>query len=123
MLVQFQLPLAEVFGTSLDSIEMKYKIATFLVNFNWRVETKNFLGMYTHAAHMTLFCTVNRSEVKPRFSELRSLRAVALAADPTAFIVIGQGHQTNGGIVKAKTIAPPTSRGFRHFARKGEQET
>jgi uncharacterized membrane-anchored protein YitT (DUF2179 family) len=77
----------------------------------WQVQ-----GMYTHATHMTLFCTVNRSEVN-------SLRAVALAADPTAFIVIGQGHQTNGGIVKAKTITPPTSRGFRHFARKEEQDT
>jgi len=51
-------------------------------------------GMYTQATHMTLFCTVNRSEIN-------SLRAVALAADSTAFIVIGQGHQTNGGIVKA----------------------
>lgn len=66
-------------------------------------------GMYTHATHMTLFCTINRSEVN-------TLRAVALDADPTAFIVIGQGHQTNGGIVKAKTIAPPTT-------RKGKQET
>ncbi len=59
-------------------------------------------GMYTHAAHMTLFCTVNRSEVN-------SLRVVVLATDPTAFIVIGQGHQTNGGIVKSKAITSPTA--------------
>ncbi len=52
-------------------------------------------GMYTHAAHMTLFCTINRSEVN-------SLRAAVLATDPAAFIVIGQGHQTSGGIVKPK---------------------
>ena len=53
-------------------------------------------GMYTHNAHTTLFCTVNRSETN-------SLRTIALEADPDAFIVIGQGHQTNGGIVKPKT--------------------
>jgi uncharacterized membrane-anchored protein YitT (DUF2179 family) len=58
--------------------------------------------MYTQATHMALFCTINRSEIN-------SLPAVALAADPTAFSVIGQGHQTNGGIVKAKTIASPTA--------------
>ena len=51
------------------------------------------LGMYTHASHTTLFCTVNRSEVN-------SLRAIALEADPEAFVVIGQGHQTSGGIVR-----------------------
>ncbi len=51
-------------------------------------------GMYTRATHMTLFCTVNRSEIN-------SLRAIALSTDPAAFIVIGQGHQTSGGIVKA----------------------
>ena len=50
-------------------------------------------GMYTHTAHTTLFCTVNRSEVN-------SLRAIALQADSKAFVVIGQGHQTTGGIVK-----------------------
>ncbi|MFQ5421287.1 MAG: YitT family protein [Anaerolineae bacterium] len=66
-------------------------------------------GMYTKATHMTLFCTVNRSEVN-------SLRVMALAADPMAFIVIGQGHQTNGGIVKAQTIALPTT-------QNGEQPT
>lgn len=52
-------------------------------------------GMYTHDRHTTLFCTVNRSETN-------SLRTIALEADPDAFIVIGQGHQTNGGIVKPK---------------------
>ncbi len=61
-------------------------------------------GMYTNAPHTTLFCTVNRSEVN-------SLRAVVLAADPTAFIVIGQGHQSNGGIVQVKKMAaPPTEK-------------
>lgn len=53
----------------------------------------NSQGMYTQASHTTLFCTVNRSEVN-------SLRAIALEADPEAFVVIGQGHQTSGGIVK-----------------------
>ena len=53
----------------------------------------NAQGMYTHAAHTTLFCTVNRSEAN-------SLRAIALQADPEAFVVIGQGHQTTGGIVQ-----------------------
>jgi uncharacterized membrane-anchored protein YitT (DUF2179 family) len=46
-------------------------------------------GKYTHQTHEVLFATINRSQV----SELRDLVA---AADPDAFLVIGQGHQALG---------------------------
>ncbi len=59
--------------------------------------------MYTQTTHMTLFCTINRSEVN-------SLRAVVLDADPAAFVVIGQGHQTSGGIVKAGNNNQPLTK-------------
>jgi uncharacterized membrane-anchored protein YitT (DUF2179 family) len=47
-------------------------------------------GMYTEMEHAVLFCTVSR----PRAADLK--RVVA-EADPTAFLVIGQGHQATGG--------------------------
>lgn len=54
-------------------------------------------GMFTEARHMVLFCTINRPDVNP-------LKVVVREADPKAFVVIGHGHQSSGGVV-------PRSRG------------
>ena len=51
-------------------------------------------GMFTDAEHTILFCTVNRPDVN-------SLKVVVMEADPRAFIVIGQGHQARGGVLRA----------------------
>jgi uncharacterized membrane-anchored protein YitT (DUF2179 family) len=51
----------------------------------WRGE-----GANTHLAHTVLFVTVARPEA-------RRLSEVVTAADPNAFIVIGQGHAVYGG--------------------------
>ncbi len=50
-------------------------------------------GMYSTAEHTTLFSTVNRSDV-------HILKAIVSDADPKAFVVIAQGHQTRGGILR-----------------------
>jgi uncharacterized membrane-anchored protein YitT (DUF2179 family) len=42
-----------------------------------------------------LFCTVNRPEVN-------ELRDIVTEVDPHAFVVIGQGHQASGGVLRAK---------------------
>ena len=49
-------------------------------------------GMFTEARHTFLFCTVSRSDAN-------TLRRTILAEDPTAFIVIGHGHQAIGGVI------------------------
>jgi len=53
-------------------------------------------GMFTEAEHAVLFCTLNRPDV-------RVLKAVVVEADPQAFVVIGQGHQARGGVVRHLT--------------------
>ena len=50
-------------------------------------------GMFSETEHATLFCTVNRSDVKV-------LKAIVNDADPKAFLVIAQGHQTKGGVLR-----------------------
>lgn len=50
-------------------------------------------GMYTSEEHAILFCTVTRPDVA-------SVKAAVAEIDPQAFIVVGQGHQTRGGLVK-----------------------
>lgn len=50
-------------------------------------------GMFTEKEHMVLFCTVSRADVN-------SLKAVVTGVDPHAFIVIGQGHQATGGVLR-----------------------
>jgi uncharacterized membrane-anchored protein YitT (DUF2179 family) len=50
-------------------------------------------GMFSKAEHTTLFCTVNRSDVNV-------LKAIVNDADPKAFVVIAQGHQTKGGMLR-----------------------
>jgi len=48
-------------------------------------------GMFTEAEHTVLFCTVGRPHE-------RTLRRVVIQADPNAFLVIGHGHQAQGGV-------------------------
>ena len=54
----------------------------------WAVE-----GMFSKTEHTTLFSTVNRSDVKV-------LKAIVNDVDPKAFVVIAQGHQAKGGILR-----------------------
>jgi uncharacterized membrane-anchored protein YitT (DUF2179 family) len=49
-------------------------------------------GMFTDAEHTVLFCTVNRPDVN-------SLKGVVRDVDPKAFVVIGHGHRSSGGVV------------------------
>jgi uncharacterized membrane-anchored protein YitT (DUF2179 family) len=55
-------------------------------------------GMYTGEGHTVLFCTVTRPDVE-------LLRSAVHEIDHEAFVVIGQGHQATGGMVR------PTGRG------------
>jgi uncharacterized membrane-anchored protein YitT (DUF2179 family) len=47
-------------------------------------------GMFSKTEHMTLFCAVNRPDV-------RTLTAIVNETDPKAFVVVMQGHQARGG--------------------------
>jgi len=53
-------------------------------------------GMYSRTDHTILFSTVNRSDVNV-------LKAIVTDTDPKAFVVIAQGHQSKGGVLR-KTI-------------------
>ena len=56
-------------------------------------------GMFSQTEHTTLFSTVNRSDVNV-------LKSIVNDADPKAFVVIAQGHQTKGGMLrKTATMA------------------
>ena len=50
-------------------------------------------GMFSKTEHTTLFSTVSRSDVN-------LLKAIVNNADPKAFVVIAQGHQTKGGMLR-----------------------
>lgn len=50
-------------------------------------------GMYTREGRTILFCTVTRPDVEV-------LHVVVEEIDPAAFVVIGQGHQAKGGMVR-----------------------
>ena len=50
-------------------------------------------GMFSKTEHTTLFSTVNRSDVNV-------LKAIVTDADPKAFVVIAQGHQSKGGVLR-----------------------
>ena len=70
-------------------------------------------GMFTETEHDVLFCTLNRPDVN-------ALKAVVIEADPHAFVVIGQGHQATGGVlrqqkemVKRQTLIKKTAAGQR----------
>lgn len=49
-------------------------------------------GMFTEAEHTVLFCTINRPDVN-------ALKGAIRGVDPKAFVVIGHGHQSSGGVV------------------------
>ncbi len=53
----------------------------------------NAQGMFTKREKMILFCSVYRPDVQV-------LQEIILETDPYAFVVIGQGHQANGGIMR-----------------------
>jgi uncharacterized membrane-anchored protein YitT (DUF2179 family) len=53
-------------------------------------------GMYSRTDHTILFSTVNRSDVNV-------LKAIVTDTDPKAFVVVAQGHQSKGGVLR-KTI-------------------
>lgn len=53
----------------------------------------NGQGMFTESNRSVLFCTVNRPDVN-------AVNAIVTAVDPSAFIVIGQGHQASGGVLR-----------------------
>jgi uncharacterized membrane-anchored protein YitT (DUF2179 family) len=50
-------------------------------------------GMFSKTEHTTLFSTVSRSDVNV-------LKAIVNDADPKAFVVIAQGHQAKGGVLR-----------------------
>ncbi len=52
-------------------------------------------GMFTKAEKTTLFCTVYRPDINV-------LREIVAQVDPNAFVVIGQGHQARGGVLRPK---------------------
>ncbi len=54
-------------------------------------------GMYTGDERSVLFCTLNRAEVS-------SLREAVAQADPAAFLVVGQGHQATGGVIRRMSL-------------------
>ncbi len=50
-------------------------------------------GMYTHQERSVLFCTIGRPDVA-------LVQSLVVEIDPTAFVVIGQGHQARGGVLR-----------------------
>ncbi len=54
-------------------------------------------GMFTKSERAILFCTIIRSDVN-------TLKTVVSDIDPNAFIVVGQGHQASGGVLRQTTI-------------------
>lgn len=59
-------------------------------------------GEFTGAAHAVLFCTVGRPDVN-------ALRSIVTEADHSAFIVVGQGHQASGGVVRPQPWPAPAA--------------
>jgi uncharacterized membrane-anchored protein YitT (DUF2179 family) len=56
----------------------------------------NGKGMFTGQERAVLFCSINRPDVN-------NLKRTVSQVDPQAFVVIGQGHQTSGGVVRHKS--------------------
>jgi len=59
-------------------------------------------GMFTETEHMVLFCTLSRPDVN-------TLTNVVTDVDPHAFVVIGQGHQAKGGVLRHLETTPSSS--------------
>jgi hypothetical protein len=59
-------------------------------------------GMYTQEERTVLFCTVTRPDVEV-------LHSIVSEIDPDAFVVIGQGHQARGGMVRPPIFGKPAA--------------
>lgn len=68
-------------------------------------------GMFSKTEHMTLFCAVNRPDV-------RTLTAIVNEVDPRAFLVIVQGHQARGGRLRQVMGINDRKIGPNHSAEK-----
>lgn len=66
-------------------------------------------GMYTQEERAVLFCTVARPDVEV-------LNSVVSEIDPQSFVVIGQGHQAKGGMVRPPVFGKAEPRPPRHDA-------
>lgn len=65
-------------------------------------------GMFTASNHTVLFCTLNRPDVN-------ALKTIITQVDPYAFVVIGQGHQATGGVLRQQKLRSkqrPTAKGL-----------
>jgi uncharacterized membrane-anchored protein YitT (DUF2179 family) len=56
-------------------------------------------GMFTAKQRTVLFCTLSRPDVN-------ALKGVVTEVDPHAFVVIGQGHQATGGVLRQPKTTP-----------------
>jgi len=68
-------------------------------------------GMFTATERAVLFCTVNRPDVN-------ALKSVITEVDPHAFVVIGQGHQATGGVLRQAKLAAKSQAQVRKVAAK-----
>jgi uncharacterized membrane-anchored protein YitT (DUF2179 family) len=59
-------------------------------------------GMFTGEIRAILFCTITRPDVD-------TLKFLVTEVDEKAFVVIGQGHQAKGGILRPRTLPAQTS--------------
>ncbi|MBM3144136.1 MAG: YitT family protein [Chloroflexi bacterium] len=73
-------------------------------------------GMFTESEHTVLFCTINRPDVN-------ALREVVINRDPNAFVVIGHGHQTIGGVLprQARSVELPARDAMTEFTEKAHE--
>lgn len=71
-----------------------------ITQMNRTVTAWDAVGMYTHQPRTVLYVTIPRSEAT-------RLKDYVLAIDPTAFIVIGQGHMAYGEGFRRPRVAPP----------------
>lgn len=60
-------------------------------------------GMFTEHDHTILFCTINRPDVPV-------LQQVVMEIDPSAFVVIGHGHHSIGGVMPRNIQSLPFPR-------------
>jgi uncharacterized membrane-anchored protein YitT (DUF2179 family) len=72
-------------------------------------------GMFSKREHMTLFCAVNRPDV-------RRLTAIVNEVDPLAFLVIMQGHQARGGRLRQVMHINDRKNGTKQLAPKSLYE-
>jgi uncharacterized membrane-anchored protein YitT (DUF2179 family) len=72
-------------------------------------------GMFSKREHMTLFCAVNRPDV-------RRLTAIVNEVDPRAFLVIMQGHQARGGRLRQVMHINDRKNGTKQLAPKSPDE-